>query len=286
MAGAVTRIALPAANGVAGRRDHFMVCDTDGFAAVARTCPGQRDRSWMGGMDWDEACRAAHDGHPEGVRASEAFLSEFSDMDFNSRRWLTIDSVAGGAPNLGAYLAGSPVSMRRRQKIATETAPLTILCDMVSSGGIDAHQLKMRGAAVLALVRMLTAVRPVVVYGVGGLSALQNTGESAFAMIRMDDPLDLSRAAFFLAHPAAQRGLLYQAIHHKVAALPCGGSWPYGNVDKYREHGAKLYAAAVGADPADCLFLPPVFMKDELLTQPVKWLRDMLARYGGTPTHA
>lgn len=284
----VTRSRFPAATGKAGHFDHFMMADTDGFAGLARECPANNDRNWLGGMNYREACDAAYAGHPRGVADSEAFMSKFEDMNLNSRRWKTLDAVAGGAPNVGAYLAGSPVAMRRRDRQVAQGAPLTIFCDMVSSGGIEAVHLKKRGAAVLALVRILSAARPVSLYGVGGLGCVTGTEDSAFCMIRLETPIDVSRAAFFLSRPAAQRGLLYRVVHHKVVAdgRYCDGHWPYRNVDTYRTHGAKLYSGAIGADPLDCLFLPPVFLSDDTITNPVKWIKDMLAQYGGAPTEA
>lgn len=283
-----TKLDFPALFGP-GKRDYFLVTDTDGFANLAKSVPDKtgNDRDWLGGMDYREACNAAWTGYQAGVAESDAYLSRFEDMEFGSRRWSTIDAVSGGAPNIGAYLAGSPLSMRRRTRQITEGAPLTIFCDVVSSAIVDAKDLKKRGAAVLALARMLGTARPVTVYMVGATKP-RNHSETAFCMVRLDNPLDLSRAAFMLAHPAAARGLLYNLCYRAIAPYANGerGQWAYDDVEKYRKNGARLYAKAINADPLDCLFMPPVFANDEAIDNPEKWLRATLTQYGGAPVQS
>ena len=269
--------------------DAVAVADTDGFSEVARTVPlfsGSSEGKWMGGMTYKEACRAAYAGDPAGVAASDKLMAEFEALAPVSRRWRTIDTVAGGAPNIGAYLAGSPLAMRRRQRELSQGAPLTIFVDVVSSAGINAQDLKQRGAAVLALVRVLGALRPVTVYMVAGGGTFGDNNPAAFVMVRMDNPLDLSRAAFFLGHPAAARGLAYSIMAKAVDPNRAGiytGSWGWGDVGKYRKHAPTVYANAIGANLDECLFLAPPHVNDQAITNPSKWVLDMLAAHGGAP---
>lgn len=268
--------------------DAMAVADTDGFSEVAKTVPlfsGSSEGEWMGGMSYKEACHAAYAGDPAGVAASDKLMSEFEALAPVSRRWRTIDTVAGGAPNIGAYLAGSPLAMRRRQRELDQGAPLTIFVDAVSSAGIEAKDLKKRGAAVLALVRVLGAVRPVTVYMVAGGGSFGD-GPAAFVMVRMDNPLDLSRAAFFLGHPGAGRGLAYSIMGKAVDPKRAGiytGSWAWGNNKKYVQHAPAIYANAIGANVDECLYLSPPHLSDPAIENPSKWVLDMLAKHGGAP---
>jgi hypothetical protein len=266
--------------------DYIAVADTDGFAEVARTVPlfsGVKEGAWMGGMDYQQAIHAAHAGDAAGVAASDKLMAEFEALAPVTRKWRTIDTVAGGAPNIGAYLAGSPLSMRRRQRELSQGAPLTIFVDAVSSSGINAQDLKKRGAAVLALVRVLGAVRPVTVYMVAGGGTDVSDSPAAFVMVRMDNPLDVSRAAFFLGHPGAGRGLAYSVMAVAVAPGLYTGSWAWGSATKYRQHAPKIFADAIGADMAECLYLTPPHTKDKEIVNPAKWVLDMLAQHGGAP---
>lgn len=267
--------------------DFVAVADTDGFAEEAKKHPRNHPAEWMGDMTYDQAARAAYAGDQEGVAASDKLMSEFEALAPMSRRWRTIDTVSGGAPNVGAYLAGSPLSMRRRQRELDQGAPLTIFCDVMSSAGIKAHNLKKRGAAVLALVRVLGAVRPVTVYMVGGGGHYGNTPAN-FCLVRMDNPLDVSRAAFFLSHPGAARGLLYSVLAKAIAPQPIPDDvhWSWGSVDKYRQHAPAIYANAISANLDECLYLAPPHLSDPAITNPSKWVLDMLAQHGGAPMAA
>lgn len=241
----------------------------------------------MGGMSYKEACHAAYAGDAAGVAASDKLMSEFEALAPMTRRWRTIDTVAGGAPNVGAYLAGSPLAMRRRQRELDQGAPLTIFVDAVSSAGINANNLKKRGSAVLALVRVLGAVRPVTVYMVaGGGSHNGDKAPAAFVMVRMDSPMDVSRAAFFLGHPGAGRGLAYsvmgKAVDPKRADIYTG-SWAWGSNQKYVQHAPAIYANAIGADVNECLYLAPPHLSDPAIENPSQWVLDMLAAHGGAP---
>jgi hypothetical protein len=268
--------------------DYIAVADTDGFALEARKHGphGHPDKSWMGGMTHDEAKRAAYDGDAAGVETSDKLMAEFEALAPRSRRWRTIDTVAGGAPNIGAYLAGSPLAMRRRQRALAQGAPLTIFVDVVSSAGISAKDLKKRGAAVLALVRVLGALRPVSVYMVAGGGSGGRDLPAAFVAVRMDDPMDLSRAAFFLGHPGAARGLAYSLMCYAVH--PTGqqlftGQWAWSDHNTYRKHAPAIFANAVGAPVEDCLYLAPPHVADPAIVNPSKWVLDMLAEHGGAP---
>jgi hypothetical protein len=264
--------------------DYFAVADTDGFSAEAKKHPSEREKSWLGGMTYTQAAKAAYDGDLAGVERSSALMAEFESLVPVSRRWRTLATVAGGAPNVAAYLAGSPLSMRRRERVLDQGAPLTIFCDVMSSAGIPAEALKKRGAAVLALVRVLGAVRPVTAYMVGG-DGSSSQRPSAFCAVRMDNPIDLSRAAFFLGHPGAARGLLYSVLRHAVRADQevITGMWAWGSHSAYIQLAPALYAAAVGASIEDCLYLAPPHLKDPAITQPAQWIKDMLAKHGGSP---
>jgi hypothetical protein len=264
-----------------GKFEIFETIDAfaDRFEPVGRY---QRAQPWSGNMDGWDMVKAARNGHDPSVALSEQYLDKFEELSFQARKHNTVDAVAGGAPNVGAYLAGSPLSMRRRQRMMNDFAPLTVFCDVVSSASISPEYLKKRGAAALALVRMLSATRPVTLYVVGGMGAYSwrryaSASSNGFVMVKMPETIDIARMAFMMAHPAAMRGMLY-----KVCCLvnpEVRGHWAFSNVDTYRSRGLRLYAEAVNANVDDCLYIPPPFHNEETAVVE-QWLKDMLAKYG------
>ena len=267
--------------------DRAAVTDLAGFAAWIKALPETRhtrelDREWCGGMTFAEARTAIDTGDMAGVAASDRLLEQFEKDLHPSAAWRTFSVVAGGAPNVGAFLAGSPVAMRQRRRVVDAAAPLTVFVDTVSSGGISAGDLKKRGAAILALVRALSGVRPVTVYAV---AAMQQHGcANSWIMVRLDQPLDLARAAFALAHPAFARGLAYEAGPRLVGKEATGNlHWAFTDVAKYRRVARDTFAGIVGATPEDCLFLAPPHSHDASITDGAAWVKDMLAQHGGAP---
>jgi hypothetical protein len=281
----------PASVRIASRgADQIAVTDLSGFADWIEALPETAhtrsvDRAWCGGMDYRAARSAVRHGDMAGVAASDALLARFESDLHPTAAWRTIPAVAGGAANVGAYLAGSPVAMRQRRRVIRAENPLTVLVDVVSSAGISAKDLQKRGAAALALVRVLSATRAVSVYAVAGMQ--QHGKANSFIAVRLEQPLDLARAAFALAHPAFGRALTYEAGPRLVGCEATGSlHWAWRDIGKYRHKARDLYAGALGLNPQDCLFLPPPHMDDQSIRDGAAWLKDMVATWGGEAAQA
>jgi hypothetical protein len=263
----------------ADRRDNWLVCDdVASWLDLPRKGEGNggmRDgASWYGGATTDSAKRMARSGDMANVGAADKLLSQFEGEVLTSRRLVVVDDVAGGVPNVPAYLAGSPLAMRRRARVRDDAGLLGIVYDGTISGGMSEAKIRARGCAVLALVRLLSAVRPVELWFAAGL----NTGrDGAFATVRLDTaPLDVARAAFFLTHPASARLLGYRALN---AAFNAGGHWPYcGTALTAKDWSLCARAALPHLD--DCLAIPGCAIDDQLARDPVSWVRDKLRVYG------
>jgi len=250
------------------------VMEIEEFGVYGESWIVRRDaHDWQGGMGGREAIRCVRDGHQESVRSSEEFLESFLDMNFKAKKWETVSDVAGGAVNIGAHVAGLPQSMRRRQAKPNAFAPLTIFCDLVSSAQITAATLKKRGAATVALARMLASTRPVTVYAVGGKGG---GGHNGFVMVRV--PMnDMGRTAFVLAHTAAQRAVMYGTID-ELLGVNVGG-WPLHGDHTYRTEALRIYSSAIQEDPANCLYVPAIYLTEDA-SSPTEWVKKMLAKYG------
>lgn len=187
-----------------------------------------------------------------------------SPMD-DSKREL-VRTVAGGLADVPAYLSGSPVAMRRRQRRETQ-APLKIVVDVTSSASVNDTTLARRGVAALALLRKLEAAgHAVEIWAVEAVGSGRTTG---FCFVRLESqPLDLSRACWALASAEFSRECAFTACN-TVQGDDVGG-WPWNNA-KWNGHPEAqriAYAQALGCEAATLLILPPLYNDTE--AQPFK----------------
>jgi hypothetical protein len=242
---------------------------------------GESGNDWNGGESLARVLTKCQTGDLSRVPASDKLMSALEDkFAFRSTAFRNIDAMTGGVPNVGAFLAGSPINMRQRRRVEVQETPLVIVADITSSGGVESRDLEKRGAALLALVRLLTARRPVTVYFACAGKPYASGFSSSAVAVRMDTaPLDLARAAHLLGQTGVARMACYDFICAQVGGARGNISWAYDSVDFYRANGVAYWQRALGAD--ELLFLPPVFVEDEAIQKPEKWLADMLKKYGG-----
>lgn len=173
--------------------------------------------------DWTGAGRAETErralvGDAARVPMVDAMLNKFeARADFSSARVRTVDAIAGGAPNVAAYLAGSPVAMRRRVRVTDTAAPLVIAFDMGVSQNVNNETIARRGAAALAFARIASAARPVELWVYFG--ATDGVKKPAIIAVKLETaPLDIARAAWLFCAPEALRRAGF-------AALETVGAW-------------------------------------------------------------
>jgi hypothetical protein len=266
--------------GLKGGTDYFAVCDMAGFVELADKVTGYKRNScrasseWHGNKDYATSVEQARSGDLSGVAASEALLDKLESEQFVSPVWRNRLDVVGGSPCVPAFLAGHPMAMRRRERVKTEQGPLTIIVSMTLSGGIDTDTMRKRGASLLALVRLLSANRPVELWTA---VCLGGNGYGTHTLVRLDTaPLDLARAAHMLTCPSVTRGLGYGICQ----AMREGGQWPHSNFDAYQRTARELYSNVVGAT-GEVLYVGAAHLDDPAVRNPVKWLKETLAQYGG-----
>jgi hypothetical protein len=288
--------AIQARDGCKTARDTYAVGDMIQTAALfegvnkGRRARKSKGDGWRGGMSFDDSLRCVREGNPAIVARSDEFLSRFEALHLVSRRWRTVAAVAGGVPCVPAALAGHPLAMRQRQRVSSDQAPLAIIVDIASSGGIESADLEKRGAAILALVRLLSAARPVSLYVGVSVTAGHLTGaerhDACHIFTRMDTaPLDLARAAHMLCHTSTARSLYYGAAYELTGAPldEANLCWPYrGGQDVIRTHAHAILARAI-PDAAQSLYIGAAHMDDAAIKNPALWLETMLKEHGGAP---
>jgi hypothetical protein len=266
--------------------ENFVVCDLPGFAAFADQLPANKrggSEQWWGGMTYDQSLLALRHGDLSGVAASDKLLREMEALIPVSRSWRSVDSVIGACPNVPQYLAGNPYNMRLKRRCATATAPLSIFAELVASARISTATCRRRGAAILALVRLLANLRPVELWCVIAIG--QKNSRSSIC-VRLDTaPLDLARSAHVLIHPSVFRALGYKSLEHAVYGRGWNGDWAFGDHGLHVRTAAESYGRLLRPG-SDVLFIPPVHLHDLYLTEPAKWLRTMIERHGAVQLEA
>jgi hypothetical protein len=153
------------------------------------------------------------------------------------------------------------------------------LCNIVSSGIIDAPILKKRGTAILALVMALIQVRPVTLHVVATLDGYRDkSGETIFSTQLATAPLDLARACYALTSQGFCRFLNYE-LGRKLNDFT--GGWPsnysYGSAGggSYSEYLAKM----LSPDPKRTLVIDAAQARDPIVDQPVEWINEQVRRF-------
>lgn len=215
-------------------------------------------------------------GDMDVVARAEELITRFEHLSFNTSAFRIMPAMSGGVPNVPALLSGNPLAMRTRQRAVSAMGPLNIVIETTASAGYGAG----RGVALLALARMLSAVRPVKLFVTAMGIIHNNNGQSSqgVAMPLDTAPLDLSRAGAMIGNPewtaSAGVGLL-----QRLAGSNSGLSWAYNNSSVERGRYHEYWSRALGIDGQELLAVPAAFLSDP--TDPETWMNTMLRKYGG-----
>ncbi len=261
-----------------GRRDavtHYVLADSLSEMADAAMAKGVQQggaSKWNGGLDLPAACRTMRTGDLSYVARSDALLARFERFAFAAPTKAWRRDVAGAVPNVPAFIAGNPQSMRRRVRLASEAAPLAVVVDLTTSGSIEARDIERRGAAILALVRVLSARRPVELWA-GAFTGADGDKNGVAMFARIDTaPLDLARAAFAFVSPAYPR----QALYSLARSFGFAGGWPFKSHTASRQYLDDLIRPAF-PHVGDVLALPALYATDLSTRDPEAWIAETLA---------
>jgi len=285
---------LPEVGLQAGLNERFVFGDLPAFVQLGQSVKEHRGfdtdswalgnsqfRKWAGHLNFDEILHRMQNGNEALAARSDDLLRDLETAPLLSRAFKIVDDVAGAVPNVPAYIAGQPLAMRRRARTMSEQAPLAVVVNLSSHVDILDEQLMARGAAILALVRQLSTVRPVELWCGSSLGARLSDVSAIHQYVRIEtSPLDLARAAFVIVATAFSRGFLQRVANYtaKFDYMPAYGN----NTPKLDIIGSRLFAGALPSMPYDALFIGRAHRGQKLITEPKKWLADQLAAYAPT----
>lgn len=226
--------------------------------------------SWTNYESWSTALNKASHGDDTYASMADKLLDQISDLSDGVpvREW--VPSPFGAYPIVPEFLAGLPTPMRVMSP-SGELSPVKVVVSTTCSGGIETETMTRRGVAVLALVMKLQAVRPVDLFLL--VEGNVRGREDLFQLIRIDTkPLSIAHACFAMANVAFARSLTYAHMKHYH-------KWDGGWTKSYRSSDYEsIVRTACGFGPDD-LWIRSAFLHDTMLSNPVKWVNDQLARY-------
>lgn len=203
------------------------------------------------------------------VETARSMVSQFTqEIEVPHTTWQ--HDVAGFFPDVPAFLAGEPENMWVQQAETSDSTPVRIWVGVSSSWGVDYAQLAKRGAAIAAFAIALSERRPVYItpFVIDGDSP--HNYRCAISWDLQTSPMILSEVVGHLAHPSVIRHL---GLHTTglLDSKSNGHFYPgHENIDDLRRW--------LGAKDSD-IVLKTIFLLDDLLTNPVKWIQDNLSRY-------
>lgn len=214
--------------------NHDVATLYDSVAAMAADLAETRypfDRpTWYGAHGTQDALDKLAQGERSGSPLIERILSIVDKVDATAdrtgaREWTP--SVVGPRPNVGAVLAGSPYTSYMLHDTAASTTPVRIVVDPAVSASVEPDELAARGAALAALVMVMSEQRAVELHLA---TAMRPTGDKHGAAwrVRVDTaPLDVSGLAFMLCSPCYARAVQFSTFGRLLGQARAGGniSW-------------------------------------------------------------
>lgn len=234
------------------------------YAAAATYKPS--DPKWAGAT-LPEALRLTRDGDARLVARSDELLRRYEALAFPTTRRQWRNDVAGYFPNVPAHIAGVPTSMRRRERRENVIAPITVYVDLFLSAMFDAEAAMARGAAILALTRVLTAHRAVTLYV--GYGTTTHDGHTLCPMVQINTtPLDLAHAAYVMCSTSFVRQTLLRVMDRMV---PGSSPWPVLRGDV-----RDVIAAGLPHTQGTQVLVIPGGIVGGIVRDPSKWIEERI----------
>ncbi len=259
-----------------GAKDSVIVCDAGGLAKRMDEIRGNQTaslsahlRNCIGGLTRGDLSQIAQ---------SDDFIRRLEEEQFLSKAWRVRGDVVGSLPDIPAYIAGHPMTMRRRIRTKKPQGPLVLFLETTGSGSTFANQGPlMRGSAMLALARILAPQRPVELYV---CTTFGRTLTMNAVLCRVETmPLDLGRACYMLTNLGDMSMGGHEVIRH-MRADHDPGSWSYGTPDLERRYCGEIFRRFLWPD-SEMLYVPAMFSSDLGGGNYYQWIKNMLVKYGG-----
>lgn len=236
--------------------------------------------SWCGDVSYQDALNGPSMGHKSALDRAMRLIDEMDTGGFlTTGRSHWESAIVGAIPHVPHAIIGVPDAMLACVE-APRLGPIEIVVDVCCSAEISTRAMETRGAAILAYVLALSAVRPVslsICSSLDGSKLLADptisgrTGISSPVISLGTTPLDLTSASYVLAHVGFMRHLMMGMASRDTNY---SGRWGWGS-NGISAEAVRLAREALGLVPDD-LYIPPGHASDQLIGHPEAWLRAKL----------
>lgn len=231
--------------------------------------------SWYGSESFMDSLVSGSQGSDKFVAQSEAMLDQINArMAVQTAGMVMDNAMAGFVPDVPAAIMGLPESMINLVDTQADHAPVTVWVNTTMSGGFDAASIARRGAGVAALILKLQAIRPV------QLNIMVSLSRCNFVVCPIHArPLSIGQVSYLLCSAGWTRHVYsYLSAEHNA-----GGGWDsifdaYGHDAQSAEY-QKNMVEFLGGDVEHDIFIPPLFLHDQLAAKPAEWVAERLKRY-------
>lgn len=180
-----------------------------------RQPPQNRDDGWYGTHTWEEALTLAAEGWDEPRPEIERIIEDIKD----EVRPLLADTfrsdfdVAGAGVDIARFLEGEPECMVQLTpvKIAQPGRVISVLMNTGARAGVTPATIRLRGAAVCALLELLELLQHSTELWVETTAKREGEG-TATILVKVkaaEDKLDIGKLCFALCNPAMHRRLCF-----------------------------------------------------------------------------
>jgi len=173
----------------------------------------ERDRDWAGCTFAQAVKMATVEGYASKVTEAENIAGAVSTnvlTDVLQETFQATWDVAGAEVDMGRFLAGAPECMVESQpiKIARAGRAVRIAVPVGYSSSVPAEQILRRGACVVALALVLQQMKHPLEIWAGFCTDRSGYHYAQMAQVqRADEPFDIGRVMYALAHPSMLRQL-------------------------------------------------------------------------------
>lgn len=240
----------------------------------AKNVSADRDAYWQGGT-YAECLGKAFNGDDSMVADAERIMTQIEAIADETVRREWVSSPCGAYPVVPEAIAGFPTPMRQLSHVASEYAPVSVYVNTVMSGGISHAQIMRRGAAILALVLKLQETRPVNLFVTIEVQVKRTN-------LRMVIPIDSQPFSVAVACNALMSTGFTRALGYRMAGPKDTVDWPdeYRTVNTSSPRYTPIARGILGLADTD-LYIPPMYLEDPLLNDPIKWINDRIKDCNG-----
>ena len=208
-----------------------------------------RGGEWSGTETWGEAFDLLRFGDPASAALLQSAAVKMRAADGSRRAF--VDSVAGFAPNVPAYLRGLPLSMISKGTKTANNKVVDLVYNMAAASMVDKTEIAEAGAKILTAIQAAEKNGYRVNLYAGSLGQNSDGSELSGAFIKIKDSgtyITPSKIAFFLVNPSFLRRVIF-AYWERIKLRSSCWFTCYG-YPVHRGEVVAASAASVGIDTA------------------------------------